>query len=135
MRTDYAVQSSDGPVTLLCPHEPGRLQGCYYGQWLRESIPVVIVAKPGSDLCEPAGMIATTDSAKYQLDRKRFSLTITSVDAQVDSGNYSCELQVLDPAPPIATTSTLLEAQRITISLTVDGKPNHHLKLVNRWLF
>ena len=62
----------------------------------------------------------TTDS-KYLLDRKTFSLTITSVEAQADGGNYSCELQVLDPASPVATTSTLLEAQRIIISLTIDG--------------
>lgn len=122
MRTDYAVQSSDVPITLLCPHEPGRLQGCYFGRWSKESRPIVEVARPGPNTCEPAGRISTMNS-KYHLDRETFSLTINSIEARTDSGNYSCELMVLDPASPVGTTHVVSRALAIIIlSLTVDGK-------------
>ena len=123
MKRDYAEQSRDGPVTLLCPHEPGSLQGCYYGRWSKDSTTIVTVDPPGQGDCEPARRFTTTDP-KYHLNRATFSLTITSVAARTDSGSYMCELMALDPASPVGTMDPVFRSV-IEISLTIDGKSNH----------
>ena len=125
-RTDYAMQSSEsgGSVTLLCPFEPGSLHGCYFGQWKKDSISIVTVRKPGIGTCDPEGELSIENNlfSKYQLDKETFSLTITSVEAANDNGNYLCELRVLDPASPVG--ATILAFTPRNISLTIDGKPD-----------
>ena len=119
-RTLYVVQSNEGPVTLRCPYEPGSLTSCYYGEWRRGSTPIVRVGRPRMLDCEPGRVEILGDPEKYSLDRETFSLSISSLDANTDSGDYQCRLSVLNPASPIG--STLNFEPFITLSLTVDGK-------------
>ena len=88
-RMNYAVQSSDRSVTLLCPFVPGQLQSCYYGQWRRGSTPVIEVEKPDTNCASHGGR--SMNENKYHLNRATFSLTITMLEA-ADSGHCDYNL-------------------------------------------
>lgn len=115
-RSDYAVQSIDRSVTLLCPFVPGRLQSCYYGEWRRRSTTIFSVEKPDTD-CNSLTREPDFDE-KYHVDRATFSLTISMLEA-ADSGVYECHLMILDPASPTAET---VNFPVHPLNLTVDGK-------------
>ena len=118
-RSLYAVQSNEVPLTIRCPFEPGSLQNCYFGEWRRGSTRIVSVERPRISDCEPGSVVIGGDPGKYRFDRESFSLIITSLDANTDSGEYECRLSVLDPASPIGAT---IDFRLNTLSLTVDGK-------------
>ena len=72
--------------------------------------------------CTNAGKFMTVDMSKYGINRKRFSLSITSVTAQEDSGQYQCRLQVVNPATSNGQTA---DFRSIPVTLIVDGKLPH----------
>jgi hypothetical protein len=61
--------------------------------------------------------------SKYQINRKTFSLTISSVTAEVDSGQYQCWLQVVNPATSTGQTNNF---RSFPVMLIVDGKLPHN---------
>ena len=117
LETSYISQSGNS-ITIPCSYEPGSLLNCYYGEWLKDGYNIVIVETPRIGDCAP-GEIMTTDPDKYELRRDTFSLTINSLEADTDSGNYSCQLRVLDPAGFGDTVSFPLPRP---LSLIVTGK-------------
>ena len=114
----YAVQLSDGAVTIPCPFEPGNLRNCYFGQWTKDNVEIAEIGKPGGS-CANAGEFTTVDISKYGIDRERFSLSITSVTAQEDSGQYQCRLKVVNPATSTGQTE---DFRSFPVTLIVDGK-------------
>ena len=116
----YAVQSSDGEVTIPCPFEPGNLRNCYFGQWTKDNVEIAQIDKPDGS-CANAGEF-TGDTSKYQIDRETFSLIIRSVTAQDDSGQYQCQLKVVNPA---TSTGQTADFRSFPVTLIVDGKLPH----------
>ena len=114
----YAAQSSDGEVTIPCPFEPGNLQNCYFGHWTKDNVEIASIGKPDGS-CTSAGEFTTVDMSKYWIDRERFSLIISSVTAQDDSGQYQCQLQVVNPA---TSTGQTADFRSFPVTLIVDGK-------------
>ena len=122
-RRNYAVQSTDQSVTLLCSFVPGHLQSCYYGEWMKGSAIIFRVEKPDTG-CASRGSENFNEN-KYRLDRATFSLTISMLEA-TDTDTYKCLLRILDPASPTAAT---VQFPVHPLDLTVDGKCSLHFSM------
>ena len=114
----YAVRSADGDATIPCPYEPGKLQTCYFGEWMKNGTNIASISQP-SVSCLSAGNFKSINATKYKVNRERFSLTISSVNAEEDTGQYHCQLQVLNPATSTGQTN---DFRSFPVSLIVDGK-------------
>jgi hypothetical protein len=126
---DTALTARSGEtVTLECPYRVGRLSGCYYGSWRRNSTQTTVIAisSPGTRCANVKAI--TSESSKYLLDRSTFSLTITNLVA-TDSDVYTCELSLLDPAHPAGQSihfpmppSGTIQIRPATNTLSVEGE-------------
>ena len=114
----YAVQSEDGAATIPCPFEPGNLQTCYYGEWTKNGTRIAGISKPDTS-CGSGGMFTSINTTKYQVNRRTFSLTISSVNAKDDSDQYECQLQVVNPATSTGQTN---DFRSFLVTLIVNGK-------------
>ena len=117
--TAYFVASSNTAV-LLCPVQPGSLYNYYYGRWMRNGTTIIEIPRP-SPSGVPGEIVRAADHQNIDLDRRRFSLIIRSVDRIRDASNaYQCVLSNLNPVN--GNTQEFSEAALLRISLMVNGK-------------
>ena len=106
---------------IPCTFQPGMLYYCYFGEWFKNETKIFSIGKPNIMTCgnSPGRDVENTNASKYRVDEETFELIISSVNANDDSGEYRCQLYVLDPAVPHGETH---QFRSMPVNLTIDGK-------------
>lgn len=124
-------------VTLQCPYAVGRLSGCYYGSWRKNSTQTQLIgiSSPGPRCLDVKAITSEFEGAKYSIDRSTFNLTIANLVA-TDSDVYICDLSLVDPAVSTGQTVHFINMPGMTRpasnTLSVDGEiTNFHAVMVS----
>ena len=126
------IYASSGRETRIpCTFQPGLFYHCYFGEWFKISRTgfaesIFSISKPSNTpgmICgsvRPGREVMNTNANKYRVDEETFELIISSVNANDDSGEYRCQLYVLNPA--VMDGSSTHQFRSMPVNLTIDGK-------------